>query len=82
MGKDIETRKTLNTTLHNLNKDQIVKITVDDVEQKSYTVPNDCDAHFAITLLKPINTDDLTGAQAKALLADPKRQTISRQTEE
>lgn len=82
MGKNIEVRKTLSPILNGLLKDQVVKLTVDDVVKKSYTVPNDCDAHFTIVLLKPINTDDLTGAQAKALLADSKRQTNSPQTEE
>ena len=59
-----------------------MKLLVNDVEKKSYTMPNDGDLHFNVTLLKIINTDDLTGVQAKALLADLKRQTIARQMEE
>ena len=82
MGKNIEVRKTLNTILNGLLKDQVVKITVDDEVRKSYTIPNDCAAHFSITLLKNIDVDTLTGAQAKALLADLKRQTISKQEKE
>lgn len=82
MGKNIEVRKTLNTILNGLSTGDVVKLTVNDVQKKSYTVPNDCDAHFSITLLKTINTDNITGAQAKALLADSKRQTNSPQTEE